>query len=217
MVECFTGSAIASTALLEKKKSVPWQFFLSGRGTPHFCPAVSINRRFLLASQSCLRAFQGKSKVELTDLSLYPAFPSDQVRARYQSPAPPAMPRVLRVRHHPDFKVLDDGGFVGDLSLVEIDTGHDLADKRVNLAPVCLPPVAVSHIFVQIVQCYICFTLNATRILESQEANEGRPLCALLLACQCVLPSRETVHRGGHSALQEEPRVQTADQGFRNQ
>ncbi len=73
-----------------QSKEVPWQYFVVSHGasssssSAHFCPAVAVNSRFLLASQSCLRAFSSgdNSDADLThaDLALYPAFPSDKVR-----------------------------------------------------------------------------------------------------------------------------------------
>ncbi len=67
-------SGISTTRIRE----VPWQYFLatSMDATAHFCAAVAINRRFLLSSQSCLRAFDDL----VNTLDVYPTFPSDAIR-----------------------------------------------------------------------------------------------------------------------------------------
>ncbi len=65
-----------------------------------------------------------------------------QVRERVSDGPPSSVPRVLSVRHHPHFLRLSEGGFVGDLSLVEADGGGG-GDGGVEMVPVCLPSVSV--------------------------------------------------------------------------
>lgn len=96
----------------------------------HFCPAIAINKKYLLASQSCVKAF-GKP---LREMLIYPVFPSNSIRA-VLSNRKDEVPTVASILHHDQFRVLDDGGVVNDLSLIEAD----LLLTENDLIPVCLP------------------------------------------------------------------------------
>jgi len=127
-------------------KRVPWQYFIVHGDSPHLCPAVALNRRYLLASQSCLRAFNNCTR-DFSDLMIYPSLPTDAVCELVRQGED--VPRVARFNYHPDYQQVKPGdpggGAVGDVTLVEVSGEVDMTLG--NLAPVCLPSVSVRSEF----------------------------------------------------------------------
>ena len=156
-------------ALLSVDPLIPWQYFTFSLKLSHFCPAVALNRRFLLASQSCLGAFNKDVK-----LLVYPAFPSEQIREELGLAHD--VPRVKKIIKYDKFRVLKNGEVIGDLALVRVK-GLDMA--RGKLSPICLPSQKVGNKVSEMSLQYL-----KSSAADEENGHDRLELDSILLATQ---------------------------------
>jgi len=93
----------------------------------HFCPAICVNKHFLLSSQSCLKAFENRTE-DISENLLISPFIKDKNEAF----------KLKEIIHHHSEET--------DLSIIET--------KMQMKTPVCLPSVSVRIVYPTFIVAY---------------------------------------------------------------
>lgn len=105
---------------------VPWEVTVSDNNMTRECDGAIINERFILVAASCIDLM-----VDPTNITACNKDPSSCEQSRWT---------VKTVHSHSKFAVLDNGGIINDIALVELNETLSFSDL---VQPVCLPLLEV--------------------------------------------------------------------------